>query len=89
MLDGKNGLSTEVLSSVRQGTVLAPLLFLLYINDLPACVNNKVKLYLDDVLLLSFIESESDCIERLRKRNMTNCELRKLTSGWQNVVSKV
>ena len=58
----RNSLSTKILSGVPQGTVLAPLLFLLYINDLPACVNNKVKLYVDDVLLYSFIESESDCI---------------------------
>ena len=62
VLEGKNSLSTKVLSGVPQGTVLAPLLFLLYINDLPACVNNKVKLYADDVLLYSFIESESDCM---------------------------
>ena len=50
------------LVQLPQGKVLAPLLILLYINDLPACVNNKVKLYVDDVLLYSFIESESDCV---------------------------
>ena len=47
-LEGKNSVSTQVLSGVPQGTVLAPLL---NINDLPACVNNKVKLFADDVLL--------------------------------------
>ena len=51
VLEGKNSHSTQVLSGVPQGTVLAPLLFLLYINDLPACVSSKVKLYADDVLL--------------------------------------
>jgi len=62
VLEGKRSYSKQVLSGVPQGTVLAPLLFLLRINDLPACVNNKVKLYTDDVLLYSYIHSESDCI---------------------------
>ena len=62
VLEGKNKYSKQVLSGVPKGTVLAPLLFLLYINDVPACVNSKVKLYADDVLLYSYIHSESDCI---------------------------
>ena len=62
MLGGKNSYSKQVLSGVPQGTVLTPLLFLLYINDLPVCVNNEVKLYADDVLLYSYIHSESDCL---------------------------
>ena len=45
-----------------QGTVLAPLLFLMYINDLPTCVQNKVRLYADDVLIYSYINSKDDCI---------------------------
>ena len=44
-----------------QGTVLAPLLFLIYINDLPLHVSNKVRLYADDVILYSHIHSVNDC----------------------------
>ena len=44
-------------------TVLAPLLFLIYINGLPISNQNKVKLYYaDDVLLYSHITSIADCL---------------------------
>ena len=54
--------ATSVLLGVPQGIVLAPLLFLMYINDLPTCVRNKVRLYADDALIYSLINSEGDCI---------------------------
>ena len=59
VLEGKNSYSKKVLSGVPQGTVLA-LLFLLHINDLPASVTNKIKLYADDVLPYSYIYSKSN-----------------------------
>jgi len=62
VLDNQNSDPTHVLSGVPQGMVLAPLLFLIYINDLPSCVHNKVRLYANDVLLYSHIYSNNDCI---------------------------
>ena len=53
--------ATSVLSGVPQ-EILAPLLFLMYINDLPTCIQNKVRLYADDVLIYSYINSKDDCI---------------------------
>lgn len=51
---------TPVTSGVPQGCVLAPVLFLLYINDLPTNLNVKVKLFADDCVLYREINSPDD-----------------------------
>ena len=41
--------------------MLAPLLFLCFINDLPNRITSKIKLYTDDVLLYTTINSQDGC----------------------------
>ena len=59
--EGKSSTSSPVKSGVPQGTVLGPLLFLLYINDLPDNLQSSVKLFADDALFYGFIASDTDC----------------------------
>ena len=48
VINGSASKPIQVTSGVPQGTVLGPLLFLLYINDLPNNLTSNVRLFADD-----------------------------------------
>lgn len=65
LIDGQASSCLPVTSGVPQGSVLGPLLFLLYINDIVTVITptTHVRLFADDCILFREISSMHDQIE--------------------------
>ena len=61
LVEGCESAKLDVLSRGPQRTVLGPLLFLVYINDLPEVVSTStLRLFTDDSLLYRQVRNQSD-----------------------------
>ena len=79
VINGTKSTPLPVSSGVPQGTVLGPLLFLAYINDMTEGKRSTVKLFADDSLLYRKISNKRDCEELQRDLD----RLQKWEKKWQ------
>ena len=61
-----------VTSGIHQGSVLGPVLFVLYINDLPAVVQNPLRLFADDTKV--FIRSDQEGARESLQKDLTRLQ---------------
>ena len=56
VINGEKSQEGNVTSGIPQGSVLGPILFVIYINDLPANVKSQVKMFADDTKLFTRVD---------------------------------
>ena len=55
VLNGSSSEFSSIESGVPQGSILGPLLFLIYINDLEENIKSNIKIFADDTMLFSIV----------------------------------
>ena len=59
-LSGTLSSKANISCGVPQGIIVGPLLFLIYVNDMPAVIKNKLLLYADDSAILVSAKNKKD-----------------------------
>ena len=65
MLNGKSSEWRRISAGVPQGSVLGPLFFLVYTNDIVENVNSDIKLFADDTSLFSVVQNVTRSADEL------------------------
>jgi len=72
-VNGVTSNETDCLCGIPQGSILGPLLFIIYINDLPNCVSKSttVSMYADDTAMYTICKDVNE-LNRVLNKDLTN-----------------
>ena len=76
VINGKSSNLAPVIRGILQSSLLGPILFLIYVNDLPEMARSKLKLFADDTKLYKSIKDVAD-------KEILQTDLNSLI-GWSN-----
>lgn len=77
-LNNTNSSNLKITTGVPQGSILGPLLFLIYVNDLSFSTNSNVIMYADDTCLLIPLTQNSSSINYTNQNNEINDKMSSL-----------
>ncbi len=61
MVRGEYSEQVDVISGVPEGSVLGPILFLIYLSDIPEIVNCSITMFADETKLFRNVKCIDDC----------------------------
>ena len=85
MVNGVKSDWAPVLSGVPQGTVLGPLLFSLYINDITEDIDSELRLFADDCVCYREIKNTEDTVKLQEDIDRLGCWARSWGMRFQPV----
>ena len=78
-MDNRSSQWSSVSSGVPQGSILGPMLFLIYANDISDNISSQTRMFADDCTLFRKIKCRDDCIQL--QRDLT--KIHQWSQTWQ------